>query len=647
MMESSITNRSTHFSHGGTFRVPDDEGQYLDDSHAAALSDGKRNHEPTAEQASLQTQPNSRQSIATGRANELLKRKPPRLARERSSNDTDALELLLGYDEHRNHVRWNDEQTSSEYSHLTHKRESTSCTNATVTDIGSYIGIDTAAGLLIERQVNRLQHGDRFDWVIVTPASEQTAYGCNFVGRKTDSFYFVAAPLNEAQKLAHVNEELSMEDQVLSVLDRQQPARPAALRDMFTVPKIVEVTEGESSTLCPDESVAGSMMTLAADCGASSQRIEDSLEEIDQLEEQLEAMRLATSPRHQSGDQQDTASRNRLAEPAASKRVSIAPGQAATMRVKPSEKTRTSPRRVNSLTMRNQETSTEAQHKGSSANTLTRSKSTLTRLREPKVATGRPSKPATVPNFELPGEAVSRRLREQREAREARKARQAEAEKAAATPPKPRLNRMLPKPTFELPGEAISRRKREEREARFRAEEEEERKRREFKARPVRLSMASTTLPRNTTIASRARESRPSPDANSKDVHGKRLSTSVSLSRMSATTFATTTPGYRGRTSDAIAAAADATSRGTSVATNVSDKRSSVSQEDAAFQRARAREIWIRDNSYRHEREREKHEREVATKLARAQAAERSRAASREWAEKRRAKEQARLSIRA
>ncbi|KAG9256323.1 uncharacterized protein F5Z01DRAFT_505526 [Emericellopsis atlantica] len=513
-----------------------------------------------------------------------------------------------------------------------------------VTDIGSYIGIETAADSLIERQVNRLQHGAKFDWVIVTSASEQKAYGCNFVGQKTDSFYFVASPLNEAQELAYVSEDLSMEDQVLSVLARQQPARPAALKDMFTVPKIVEVTEEESSTLRSDESVAGST-TFPADRPASSQRIEDSLEEIDKLEEQLEAMRLATSPRHRDNDQQGTVSLNRPAKSSASKRVSIAPGQAATMRVKPSEKTRPSPRRVNSLTMRAEETSAEAQHKGSGATTLTRSKSTLTRLRDPKDATGKPSKPATVPNFELPGEAVSRRLREQREAREARKAQQAEAEKAAATPPKPRLSRMLPKPTFELPGEAISRRKREEREARLRAEEEEERKRREFKARPVRLSMASTTLPRNSTIASRTRESRPSPDANSKDVQGKRLSTSASLSRTAATTITTTSPGYRGRTSDAIAA--DAASRGTSVATSVSDKRSSVSQEDAASQRARAREIWIRDNSYRYEREREKHEREMATKLARAQAAERSRAASREWAEKRRAREQATLSIRA
>jgi hypothetical protein len=61
-----------------------------------------------------------------------------------------------------------------------------------------------------------------------------------------------------------------------------------------------------------------------------------------------------------------------------------------------------------------------------------------------------------------------------------------------------------------------------------------------------------------------------------------------------------------------------------------------VSAEDAEKQRIRGRAIFTRDNSYTQQRERERTEREIAAKKARDEAAERSRIASREWAEKRR-----------
>ncbi len=85
--------------------------------------------------------------------------------------------------------------------------------------------------------------------------------------------------------------------------------------------------------------------------------------------------------------------------------------------------------------------------------------------------------------------------------------RAAQLASAVAASPRPRSSKPPTVSTFELPGEAISRRKREEREARLRAQEEEERRRREFKARPVRSSIVPNTLPRET-VASRARQVR-------------------------------------------------------------------------------------------------------------------------------------------
>ena len=63
-----------------------------------------------------------------------------------------------------------------------------------------------------------------------------------------------------------------------------------------------------------------------------------------------------------------------------------------------------------------------------------------------------------------------------------------------------------------------------------------------------------------------------------------------------------------------------------------------MSAEDVQHQKLRGREILQRDNNYLAEREREKRDREEAARLARQEAAERSRMLSRQWAEKQRQK---------
>lgn len=117
-----------------------------------------------------------------------------------------------------------------------------------------------------------------------------------------------------------------------------------------------------------------------------------------------------------------------------------------------------------------------------------------------------------MPRFELPGDA--------RQALQ-----QAEALKAAQASPVRR--RPLARPTFELPGEAISRRKREERDARLRAQEDEERRRREFKVRPVRHSLGPATPQPRDTAASRVRQTRLSKSPPPRDAAGKRGSLST------------------------------------------------------------------------------------------------------------------------
>lgn len=369
----------------------------------------------------------------------------------------------------------------------------------------------------------------------------------------------------------------------------------------------------------------------------ASPRIEDSLAELDNLEDEIEAVGIITRsgrtertkpspdapiPYGGAKGQEETEATNEAAQPARlPARVSIKPGPS------PGRSSQGPPRASGPASTPRSTPKTPA---GPSSARSKTTKSNLSDLR-PMVKS---TKPLTVPKFQLPGEAVAQRLREQREARQAQ---QAEAAKAqAAVPTRTRSTKPLTRPTFELPGEAISRRKREEREAKLKAQEEEERKRREFKARPMRSSLAPATMPRET-IASRARRSQFSSEDSTNDQEVRRLS-----KRFSTTDLASSSRlQVRGRNSMAPFGEGAARTRSTSTA--VSDKRSSVSAEEASQLRARGKEIYARDNSFSKDRERERREREALAKAARQEAAERSRAASREWAERQR--QRARASV--
>ena len=390
-------------------------------------------------------------------------------------------------------------------------------------------------------------------------------------------------------------------------------------------------------------------------------RIEDSVEALDKLEEELEALDDVTVLRGLSLQETKTTtlpSGNKSTDASAGNTLKRAgtnskktTGQVASST--PNSKAvgrASSVRRPVSLIA-----SAEVDGQPGTAKTAPR-RSTVARptsLLPPKPP-AKSTKPPTLPTFELPGEAVARRLKEQREAR---RSQQVSSEDAAAlaeyfSPAKPHFKSSKPptRPTFELPGEAISRRKREEREAKLRAEEEEERKRREFKARPIRSSAVPSSYPRET-VASRARQSKMLQPEASPEAPSPSKRHSIAVTSMARATGSPAKAGplqassavTRGRASLPGSPSTAQMSRTTSTSTgsmhgSTSGQRSTVSSEDAAHQRLRGKQIYSRDNGLTADRVRERRDREEAAKTARQQAAERSRQLSREWAEKQRAK---------
>ena len=451
------------------------------------------------------------------------------------------------------------------------------------------------------------------------------------VGESANSYTFVATPLTTGDEVLMPALEMSqdLELQVNMALEQHM----AIAGEPLKTPEVVEVIEQAASpSLTQVSQRSGNFLDQSPRADSfSAPRIEDSLEQLDRLEDDIEAVSAVTDSRRveRTKTGRDGGAPLGANKPTTVKRVTIAAGQSATVRAKPtSQKARPALRRSNSFTFREKEAKGDEfiPEQKAAHMSLARSKSTSIHAADSRTPV-KSTKPLTVPKFQLPGEAVSQRLKEQREAR---KAQQAEAQKAYVAPPRPRSSKPLTRPTFELPGEAISRRKREEREAKLKAQEEEERKRREFKARPIRHSMTPGTLPRET-IASRARQGKSGPEEPRRGQDANRTKSLIMAA-------VNNSPQSRGRHS--MVFASDHGSRTTSVSTSVSENRSSVSLEEVAQQRARGKAIFARDNSYSRDREKERKEREAAAKVAREQAAERSRAASREWAERRRQKQQ-------
>ncbi|KAL1838783.1 hypothetical protein VTJ49DRAFT_2211 [Mycothermus thermophilus] len=376
-------------------------------------------------------------------------------------------------------------------------------------------------------------------------------------------------------------------------------------------------------------------------------RIEDSVEALDRLEEEIEALREATqisavlSPEAVAKKGKDVGSSSKTTTPvrrAASVRVGPASGSARGKLLERSSSVRKAPA---SSAEDNGETSVPGSA-SSSARRVPRPASLL-----PPKPLAKSNKAPTVPTFELPGEAVARKLKEQREKRMSQISSEQSNPPALAahfTPSKPHFKSAKPPtvPQFELPGEAISRRKREQREAKLRAQEEEERRQREFKARPIRASLAApSTLPREN-LASLARRAAASGDG-SADSSGTTITPSGSQSKASAAGSSSKRQSMIASASPTPTSAKSATlpMRGRpGTAASMATTTSGASTRSSPQAGLNGKEVLARDNALRMERERERRERENAAKAARQEAAEWSREQSRRWAEKQRAKKE-------
>ncbi|KAF5541560.1 hypothetical protein FNAPI_10218 [Fusarium napiforme] len=470
---------------------------------------------------------------------------------------------------------------------------------------------------------------------------EIAVHGCTLLSRrpgpagnsKADVFNLLATPLTAEEYMA-----LGFDPSQAKMALPPPPAYELHQNVPLKIPEVIETVEPVSPSLTliseRGSSYAGSSRTGSF----SVPRIEDSFEELDKLEDELEAIKAFTLPQRIPVPEITAPSNKHLEPPSTSKKPTVSKrasviGMSSTVRIKPTERPQLPLRRSTSLVFRDKKQD-DADNSPDLKPQTARGKLTNSHsapLKPPVKST----KPPTVPKFELPGEAVSRRLKEQREAR---RAQQAEAQKAYAPPPRPRSSKPLTKPNFELPGEAISRRKREEREARLKAQEEEEQKKREFKARPVRHSLMPGSIPRET-ITSLARQGKlPQDDVTKTSASTKAKRMSMQGPRPPTLSEPPVTQS-RGRLSTATSR--EDLSRATSTSTGSGGgKRTTLTAEEAYQLRLRGKEIFQRDNtSFTRDRERERREREEATRLAREQAAERSRIASREWAEKKRRKE--------
>ncbi|KAH7040766.1 uncharacterized protein B0I36DRAFT_15122 [Microdochium trichocladiopsis] len=509
-----------------------------------------------------------------------------------------------------------------------------------------------------ESQRRKHQNGD-FEWVLAInqppnqSATEPTRdhdrprrllLGCNLYPQaqkpksgisEPQRVLLLATPLEDQENsLEHVSLGAAQVAEIMAATDAENKSLVSSPLQQSQAPGpprfIITVSDAEESQV-KDTNVEASEPDSVA-------RIEDSFEALDKLEDQLEAF-----------DKAAIFKRVTISEPPASKPTE--PLTTTPTRDVPALKHGSASVRVKSVAKAGQGGLRKSVSMVFDSPKVKKEEKPLIQIAS-KVSPARPpntlvaskplvksTKPLTIPSFELPGEATARRLKEQREARTAAQLAEEEALKASAksaTLRRSKSARLTSLPTFELPGEAISRRKREERARQLKAQEEEERKRREFKARPVGLATVPTFVPRDT-AASRARQQIKGATSENDSlrpitqVNGKRNSIGLAMSARGPLEASSNQGTPRGR---ALSSETRHNTRAVSHASSTGSvgHSSTVSAEDIQQQRRKGEGIYRRDSSYAKDREVEKREREELAKAARAEAAERSRLQSREWA---------------
>ncbi|KAK7920388.1 hypothetical protein PG985_008410 [Apiospora marii] len=532
----------------------------------------------------------------------------------------------------------------------------------------------------VEEQLAKHRNGN-FEWVLTVkvpenpvspddsnksdsskhPSVRSLFFGCNLLppagqSDKVDSgkdspqytFTLLVTPLEGDQEPIVVTPQKESQSSTAMAVGARPAVQGTPVKAAQHVPEVrIEEISPPSNSKRGRTSVAS--VRVPSD---SPPRIEDSVAALDLLEDELEAFDQAAhfdkivSPVSDKSPRSPMQSLSAAADhsPGAASKInhpSPRPVASATHRIKPAEPRRSPPmqRSASMILLDSPKLKEEEKPLVQSPPKKSTNKG-LASLQPPKPLI-KSNKAPTMPTFELPGEAVARRIKEKREARLSMKA---TAEQAAAptqsTIRRTKSARAPTVPKFELPGEAISRRKREEREARLKAQEEEERRRREFKARPIRSGTMPASIPRET-ITSRARQqgtltenvgksTKPSPSKRASLINASQepLSNVNNQSQSRGRHLTTSEPSTTSQVG-----------RATSSSTaSLGSKRGSVSIEEVQQQRLRGKDIFQRDNSYSQDREKERREREAMARLAREQAAEQSRLRSREWAEKQKRK---------
>ncbi|KAG7285291.1 hypothetical protein NEMBOFW57_009913 [Staphylotrichum longicolle] len=499
-----------------------------------------------------------------------------------------------------------------------------------------------------QEQLSKHQEG-RFDWLLSIPVKpakgrrprsdshgdaelrhgEKTLYfGCNLVhrrsqsggelehGKSTDVYTLLATRLESEQSFSS-DVDAEMEELLQHATPNASHLNDGMMAERrgqtLAVPKsprlVVDVKDVNDD---------GASDLMVSEPSRPVSRIEDSVEALDKLEEEIEALAQVTRLERVLSPDASTQNHTKTTplKRATSVRVGTTPARSKTLERSAS---------VRKPTPARDDEKTASGSTTSSARKVPRPTSLL-----PPKPPAKSTKAPTVATFELPGEAVARRLKEQREQRRSQQisAEQAAALAAAYSPSKPHFKSSKPptRPTFELPGEAISRKKREEREAKLRAQEEEERKRREFKARPIRSSLVPGSVPRETLTSLARQKSRQTTEGSSDSA-----STTITSAQHSSIS--------NSNSKRLSTAAPSSTSRTTATPPAASTLRGRPPPTRSAHHHPAARgQVFARENGYTAEREREKRERENAARVAREKAAERSREMSRLWAERQRVK---------
>lgn len=237
------------------------------------------------------------------------------------------------------------------------------------------------------------------------------------------------------------------------------------------------------------------------------------------------------------------------------------------------------------------------------------------------------TKAPTKPTFQLSSDAVTAKLRAQKEERLQREAESAQNGQPKArpvsismAPPTVKSSKPPTKANFQLPGEAVAAKLKAQREERQKREEEAEAAKKAAAAKPrPTIARKPVTLP-----------SRPQPG--------------VTIPPPPPRQDSLQPPSQRSVSTSSNKRNSIQLSRSTSVSTNASNRNSivvtkaTVTPGDAVQQKLKGKEVFNRDKMEKDAKDRERREKEEAAKQARAQAAERGRAASREWAEKQRQK---------